>query len=727
MKRIISTGKKRLEAGSGMTGMIIRGMEEVLPEETEYGSDEPYWDWTELSEFMSTSDFIGHLRVIPFRIYIRRYILEKHGIPLPDPADAAAGKWPVSDEEFRNLALSDFAENGCIFKKTKQKSGIYFPYSGESMTEEELDALLSAEQGKSSDLLRLAFGLGMPYEVFSDLLRKACRTGGLNLWREKEFFAYLVFRFTDEKHFAGRQEAYAAIAKAFKNEKTAEKKELGAGYRTELIRSLADRMAFYADGENESIRAWLAAPQENMPDALRSLLTEYRKVLNAKGDYVRTAVKKAYDLWKSFRDVSAEDIRSYEEGGAADSYAQEDAAEEAAIREGSGTAAPAADQSGGGEGTPAADRSGGAGTCAAERNGSGAETGNIAAGTVQIRYAPGRAFFLPQGVTLHAKGSVFTFRENENGDFRVPADEKTALKIPVRSVLPARDPGVMAVTKASRFRSADGRFWGVGPSSSFKEKKSGKESYLEGNLEIVCPYGTSIAEGSMFIEQKSGAVYRSVRLSECPLTLTAVSDTEAVKDELKNGTFVTADGAAWNLPEGMTLGNKKIGFGKYAREQSKAAAGEAKENDGEQGVVVRYLYYSYAKDELTDDMSLDPEHIRLLREHIFRPETKFSASKIYGLEKKKKIDISRSDLLTLVFLSFASERQLGEIREENIDAPAKQWLAAFLQIADKVLAESGFGGVYRADPYDAMLSYLAAATDEPLNAFRNLWGIILHE
>ena len=151
------------------------------------------------------------------------------------------------------------------------------------------------------------------------------------------------------------------------------------------------------------------------------------------------------------------------------------------------------------------------------------------------------------------------------------------------------------------------------------------------------------------------------------------------------------------------------------------------EESGEQGITVKYLYYSHAKEELSGDMMLDPEHVRLLRERIFRPETKLSASRIYALEKRRRIDVTREDILTLVFLNFAAQRQFEDIGEAAYDATARQWLGAFIATADRILGECGFYGIYRADPYDAMLCYLAASTDEPLNAFRNLWGMILHE
>ena len=696
MKREIR--RKGSEVRSGMTELMIRGIEANLPaEDADEGFEEPYLDWTELHEVMSASELIDSMKRMPFSLYIRRYLLGKHGIKLPSPEDCAAGKWPVTDAEFINLVRSDFENNGCVPKKKKQENGMLFPCSGRWMPDGELAALLSADQIKSADLICLAFGLGMPFGVLNDFLRKVCRRSGLNLWNEKELFAYIVFRFTDKDPAPERQTAFAAIAEAYKKENTTEKKVLYDTYRTESIRSYADRMVLSAAGGEESIRRWLAQPENEMPETLRVLLREYRKTQNAKGNYVRTASKNAFDLWKSFREVCADDIASYEQGGAM----EKEALEIKRRMEG-----PEEEE---------------------EPKNTVSEGGKTAFGSVQFRYQPGRSFTLPKGVKLQFKGHDFIFRENETADFTIPADALTPLKIAVRSEKKASDPSVTPVTKAERFRSADRRFYDIGPSSSFKEKKAGKDVYLEGNLEIRCPFGTSVAEGSIFIEEGTGNVYRTTRTAECPAECTAVSDMEVSKDQLTKATFVMADGKPWKLPAGVRIGNKKIGFGKFERETARSEAPEEKEVTGEQGVTVKYLYYSHAKEDLHGDMALDAEHLRLLKENIFRPETKLSASKIYSLEKRRKIDVTREDILTLVFLNFAALRQFGDLDDEELEAPPKQWLAAFIQTADRVLGDCGFGGVYRADPYDAMLSYLAAATDEPLNAFRNLWGMILHE
>ncbi len=692
MRTIRRTGYD--EVRSGMTGWIEQGIDALLPGAGEdEGFEEPYWDWTDLHEMMSASELIDSMRPVPFRVYITRFILGEQGIN--DIEKAADRAWRM------------FPGNGCQPKARKKEEGMLFPFSGRWITRQELKEILGGDRVKTPDLICLAFGLGMPFGVLNDFLRKVCRRAGLNLWNEKEFLTYLVFRFTGPECAAGRQQAYLALADAYKKADTKEKKVLAENNATETIRSYTDRMMTAVQGGENSIRAWLRAPEGEAPEALRTLLREYRRTQNAKGGYVRTVTKKAFDLWKSFREVAGEDMESFAEGGAM---------EKEAVLEKRRLEEPAEDDGYTEEEAPA------------PRTDHGSQ-GRISSGSVQIRYAPGQTFVLPKGVRIRYKGHDFVFRENENADYVIPGDRETVLKVAVRSEQPAggNAAGTAAVTKASSFDSADMRFHGVHPSSSFKPKKAGKTTCLEGNLEIPCLYGTAVAEGSIFLLGETGAAFRTLKKADAPVELAAVSDTEVTKDELKDGIFLTAQGDVWLSPVGIRVGNKKIGFGKFERETARNEAAENAEETGEQGVAVKYLYYSHAKEELSGDMMMDAEHVRLLRERIFRPETKLSASKIYALEKRRRIDVSREDILTLIFLNFAAQRQFEDIGEEAYDATARQWLGAFIATADRILGECGFYGVYRADPYDAMLCYLAASTDEPLNAFRNLWGMILHE
>ena len=720
------------------------------------GYEEPYWDWTDLHDVMSASELIDSMRQVPFCVYMTRYILGKHG-EATDASDRFAGTKNAGKSGAENigkagdnaaetgvskaridraaeLAWEDFPKNGCVRKTRKKEEGMFFPYSGRWMSYEELREILAADRVKTADLICLAFGLGMPFGVLNDFLRKVCRRAGLNLWNDKELLTYIVFRFMEADSAPQRQEAYLALAEAYKKENTTEKKVLAENNATESIRTYTDRMMTATQGGEESIRAWLRHPEEDAPEALRALLREYRRTQNAKGDHVRTATKKAYELWKSFREVADEDIESFAKGGAMEKEAilekrrlEEPAEDDGYLSEEPEDARDGAYDAAGNSGAKAA----GTGRNSAGNDadtGDGGISGKTASGTVQIYYEPGQTFVLPKGVKIRFKGHDFIFRENETADLILPGDRETILKAAVRSEAEASE-GAPAVTKAAAFYSADMRFHGIHPSSSFKPKKAGKRIFLEGNLEIPCLYGTRVEEGSIFLREETGEAFRTVKMADCPVCLTAVSDLEVTKDELRGGEFVTAAGEPWRSPVGIRVGNKKIGYGKFERAAAKnAKEGSAEEElSGEQGVTVKYLYYSHAKEELSGDMTLDEAHVRVLRERIFRPETKFSASKIYSLEKRRRTEVSREDILTLIFLNFAAQRQFGEIGEEAYDATAQQWLGAFIATADRILGECGFYGVYRADPYDAMLCYLAASTDEPLNAFRNLWGMILHE
>lgn len=124
--------------------------------------------------------------------------------------------------------------------------------------------------------------------------------------------------------------------------------------------------------------------------------------------------------------------------------------------------------------------------------------------------------------------------------------------------------------------------------------------------------------------------------------------------------------------------------------------------------------------------------------------TKITPTDISNLKNNNAENISRSKLLSLIFMTYTSEKwnyykklegteekeQMKKAFEDStcVDiskSNARMRYEDFVLKSNDTLAKCGMEGIYLGNPYDMYLSYLLVAED-PLQAFRFLWGEYQH-
>ena len=140
-----------------------------------------------------------------------------------------------------------------------------------------------------------------------------------------------------------------------------------------------------------------------------------------------------------------------------------------------------------------------------------------------------------------------------------------------------------------------------------------------------------------------------------------------------------------------------------------------------EGELCSYLYHPADKPNYwvsPEDEVLSPEEYATLL-HPILTGARLTPTRLTVLHQQSRERATRKELLTAAFLCYAAQCQLGS-NDAEFDALTQ--LTGMLQYVNEVLCSAGCHELYLPNPYDCLLSYLATC-EEPLYAFKNIWGI----
>ncbi len=251
---------------------------------------------------------------------------------------------------------------------------------------------------------------------------------------------------------------------------------------------------------------------------------------------------------------------------------------------------------------------------------------------------------------------------------------------------------------------------GASISNYSKFKAQGKKfpdgkCYITGKLTITCPAGTAIPKGTLFFAE--GLYFESLAAVDGGMFLDVPV---RCRDEgfyiPKNCVLSIAESYPWK--DSITsMENDTISL--------------PRRNYLTDGELCSYLYHPADKPNywVSEEAAvLQPEeYAALLHPILFG--ARLTPTRLTVLRQNNRENATRKELLTAAFLCYTARQQLYA-GEQEFDATTQ--LAGMLQFVNDVLRQAGFHELYLPNPYDCLLSYLATC-EEPLYAFKNVWGI----
>lgn len=643
--------------------------------------------WEDLYSIPDTADLLSALERVPFYRYMIRYLIYIHAKDLENAAagagiDTGKEKW---EESFAGLVLreigkegiqsqylallaqlvhADFISNHCSAKNKKGEDVLYGNIGGsKKWTLEDLLKILCAETVNSGDFFLLAFGLNMKYEDISVFLKKVLKRSDLNLWDPDEFLIYICFQCVSDNKIGFFREARGAYKGVKGRAEIFQKPEKTADIRSDLDKVLA------------AVKAGTGLEKSgHVTEELLEVLAGYKYLLEHKGDYRRTALKRANELLCDFKEQSEDDMEEY--------------------------------------------------------LASFKETQNFARGNVQVYYDSQKGVCVPAG-THFIRRMTNEQGETEDIHFISLADVKGEpakmglVEITVLCTAPTQkqENNKLNTGYLPNKSKLHTEISGVANVQAFHalakpvKKKKETDYHVSGVVQAQCEYGTVIPKGAIFTA--NGYEYASTKEIVCETYVDvpvqcAASDVEATINQITE-MEQPVDGV-------LRIGNTKI---------SLRSVSESTENRVG-GSLYRYLY-TPAGGLTYEEQNINRHNSELLSEIL--EGTMLSPTKIWQIEKMKDIEVSRNDILTLSFLCQMSEIEFDqddymEIRVKKSEESAvrkelfEERYDEFLLRTNRDLKSCGFQGLYLVNPYDCLLAYLTTCA-EPLTAFRNLWGAYL--
>lgn len=344
------------------------------------------------------------------------------------------------------------------------------------------------------------------------------------------------------------------------------------------------------------------------------------------------------------------------------------------------------------------------------------EKTEYATGEVIVHYDCTKGLHIPEGQQFvgHKKeGDIFCVTTEE---VNCPVKKEFQAQVRVACIEPFKgecDKQTLFVTEASYIKKGYNKY-------ALKPQE-----HVEGNITITC----EVQEGELedFVLPKgtiftaNGLHYQTV--ADFLLTPTVTIPVKALEEISKNHITEIVD--AEKYPQIFKIEHSKI---------SGKKAGRAEEDDKKnrmskqiKGSLERYLYLASGGNTIfgksIEELDADGEFRRKVIDLLKQTDLNFT----YSDSKTKKgnpfeIKVSRKELLTALFLRDMAKEQFAPSME-RVKNPKKR-LVGRVQEINKHLNESGFYGIYPMNPYERLLLYISTFEHEPMNVYRNLWGMV---
>ncbi len=335
--------------------------------------------------------------------------------------------------------------------------------------------------------------------------------------------------------------------------------------------------------------------------------------------------------------------------------------------------------------------------------------GTVRLGCTGNLVVPKGTLFLAEGKKDGMSGvdtCVLEATETVSAGAAAPAQQLT---LPVKCTTPVTASSKEIPGKTA-FRTDLPCLQGAVISNYSKFKAQGKKypdgkCYITGKLTVTCPAGTAIPKGTLFFAQ--GLYFESLGAVDGGMFLD-------VPVRCKNEDFYVSKNCVLSIDKDFpekdaitSMENDTISL--------------PRRNYLTEGELCSYLYHPADKPNywVTEAAEvLQPEeYATLLHPILFG--ARLTPTRLTVLRQNSRENATRKELLTAAFLCYTARQQLS-VGNEAFDATTQ--LTGMLQFVNEALREAGFHELYLPNPYDCLLSYLATC-EEPLYAFKNIWGI----
>lgn len=694
-----------IEISSGRTQSVKDKLEEWYKIEEEHISkkSEEYWDWGFRKE--SIQEFFDGIEEISFQQFFVRYLLAVHidvfrlllctNLSGSDWLNESAEKIlclmngnknanydaaPDIIKKFIDQVVEDFKSNETykvVNEKGKKKEKVLGSVNRRTLRggrqiwwdKDDLLRKISADTIEADELFAFGFGLNMPYEDISYLMRKALRRTDFNLWDWKEFLLYITFRYAKGNLFA----FYIKLKEAYENEENGPLKYEWGNSRDFSTKMISDKTAVIVDMMSEENYSISLDNSGELPPQIITYIRYYKYLTGNAYDYTRTISRESSNPVKK--------IQKY-----AESEKSSDKDEEV-----------------------------------------------YAQGEVKIAYDPQKGLDVPTGTRFYKIESKPERRiafESLEDVYIEPSDaqtcEVTIKLISAESEKKMKRPEQQRafMRKHTQFRTDNPYLSCIRNKSMFKPPINvplGEKIFISGKITANSQIGKEIPKGTQFFaknHQGEDIEFRSTETIKTDFTKEVKVRCLEEREEAIKNQITECSISDWR-ERFLRLENSKI---KLTRRKLQS-----------EGIIYRFLYSAEQAKEL--EKILDETYFDKVDKVL--KETRMSATKLRNIEIKKEKNITRNDLLTLCFLTYVIEEEHKWFEwVENAKTEAdkekrrvKEYnfrKSGFLEKANDLLKKCGFYELYMPNPYDALLMCLLSS-EEPINAFRNLWSWYLSQ
>lgn len=693
-----------IEISSGRTQSVKKQLEKWYEKEKEHISkkSEEYWDWGFRKE--SIQDFFDGIEEISFQQFFVRYLLAVHkdvfhlllctNLNGSDWLNESAEKIlylmnenknanydtaPDIIQKFIDQAVEDFKSNGpykVVNDKGKKKEKVLGSVNKRSprgnreiwWDKDDLIKKISADTIDSDELFAFGFGLNMPYEDISYLMKKALRRTDFNLWDWKEFLLYITFRYAKGNLFA----FYIKLKETYENEENGPLEYAWGNSRDFSTKMISDKTAVLVDMMSEENYSISLDNSGELPPQIITYIRYYKYLTGNAYDYTRTISRESAMLVKELQKY-AESEKSADEDE--EVYAQ---------------------------------------------------------GEVKIFYDPQKGLDIPKGTQFYKierkPERRIAFESLEDVHIEPSDAEICEITINLISAEPEEkmekpEQQRAFIRKHTPFRTDNPYLSCMRNKSMFKPPINaplGEKIFISGKITAKAQIGKKIPEGTQFFAkniQEEDIEFRSTETIKTDLTKEVKVCCLKEREEALKNQITECSISDWR-ERFLRLENSKI---KLIRKQQSEGTVYSFLYSAEQAEELEKILDQKIFDKVdqvlkgTRISATKLRNIKIEKEkNIARNDLLTLCFLTYVIEEENKwfewVENAKTE----------AEKEERRVEEYNVRK------SGFLEKANDLLKKCGFYELYMPNPYDALLMSLLSS-EEPINSFRNLWSWYLSQ
>ncbi len=625
--------------------------------------DEERTEWEILTESSSIKEFLGSLKIVPLYQYLMNYVYYWFY-----KKQLKHGITCEIQEELIKKTAAQFKENGMPEEKCKEE------HIREILTTEWSREWDNFEKASTRRIFELAFGLKLPVEDVEELLKKAVKRAGFNYYDKEELLTFCVLRYQKKNQFL----CFEALMRDFTKikEETAAETEKKKSQTKEPVEIRENTMAVRSDLE-AIMKGEIYKEDKFEYENLNESLKVFFRRCNAESSKGRTAAKVFEKLYQSVTDLYEEELMAYkniyrgsEECAFTKLEIVYDASSEIKIPEES--------------------------VFYAKKKMKKAET-------LAIEFESKKEMILPKLSVIEV---VIPIRSCESQ--KVEKNKKA-----MKGYIKVGKELTLKTSESKEFQAMGECVYEIVTDTTVKYTgKEGEEAYAVGNLNAKAAPGLVIPEGTVFLYGEQEYISTKTVVAEAKAEIEVMSRTPHEPGKVVTKTN-TINQMRDTIPGIWRISNPK------PVKMNEATDTISKE-------LFREFLYGYNVDNLKQS---EKKEIKKLLGRWFT-ETEITSVRFSKIQKqaeskqgenKEKVDVRRSDIITLAFMKYCKEAE-----EYDFDGSVEGLEAAYMDFVDEVnevLRACRMLPFYLTNLYERFLAYLLK-TDTPVDSLRNTWMIV---